>query len=67
MRRIAMALAAALLLAFGVGACGGTAAMTAARLGRRAGRQGATKLEPADITLWVGFTAARAAACSRTP
>src|SRR6185503_1549452 len=50
MRRMAMALA---VLAVGVAACGGT--------GGSSDSDGApvakgTKLEPADITLWVGFT-----------
>jgi multiple sugar transport system substrate-binding protein len=53
MRRIAMALAAAVLLTVGVAACGGT--------GDGGDSDGApvakgTKLEAADITLWVGFT-----------
>jgi multiple sugar transport system substrate-binding protein len=53
MRHTATALAAAVLLALGVGACGGT--------GDSQDSDGApvakgTKLEPADITLWVGFT-----------
>jgi multiple sugar transport system substrate-binding protein len=53
MRRIATGLAAAVLLALGVAACGGT--------GDSGGSDGApvakgSKLEAADITLWVGFT-----------
>ena len=53
MRRIAMALAAAVLLGAGVAACGGT--------GDDSDSDGAPvakggKLEPANITLWVGFT-----------
>ena len=57
MRRFAMAMSAALLLALGVGACGGTGddgdgADNAA--GAPAAK--AETLEPADITLWVGFT-----------
>jgi multiple sugar transport system substrate-binding protein len=53
MRRIAMALAAAVLLTVGIAACGGT--------GDGGDSDGApvakgTKLEPADIKLWVGFT-----------
>jgi multiple sugar transport system substrate-binding protein len=53
MRHTAMALAAAVLLAIGVAACGGT--------GGGDDSDGApvakgTKLEAADITLWVGFT-----------
>src|SRR3954465_14776396 len=56
MRRIAMAAATALLVTFGVGACGGTRGGGG---GARAGTPAASrpaKLEPADITLWVGFT-----------
>jgi multiple sugar transport system substrate-binding protein len=53
MRRIAMAIGAAILLALAVGACGGTednAASDGAPVSKGA------KLEPAEITLWVGFT-----------
>jgi multiple sugar transport system substrate-binding protein len=55
MRRIAMAMAAALLLASGVGACGGTGGDDS---DKAAGAPAAKtdKLEPAEITLWVGFT-----------
>src|SRR3954465_15839474 len=56
MRRIAMAAATALLVTFGVGACGGTRGGGG---GARAGTPAASKpakLDPADITLWVGFT-----------
>jgi multiple sugar transport system substrate-binding protein len=55
MRRIAMALAAALFLALGLGACGGTGGDDS---DKAAGAPAAKteKLEPAEITLWVGFT-----------
>jgi multiple sugar transport system substrate-binding protein len=57
MRRIAMAAATALLVTFGVGACGGTSGGGGG--GDKAGTPAASKpakLDPADITLWVGFT-----------
>jgi multiple sugar transport system substrate-binding protein len=57
MRRIAMAAATALLVTFGVGACGGTGGGGGG--GDKAGTPAASKpakLDPADITLWVGFT-----------
>jgi multiple sugar transport system substrate-binding protein len=55
MRRFAMAMSAALLLALGVAACGGTGDDGG---DNAAGAPAAKpdKLEPADITLWVGFT-----------
>src|SRR3954471_2035911 len=53
MRRIAMALAVAVLLGTGVSACGGTG--DSKDSGGAPVAKG-TKLEPADITLWVGFT-----------
>ena len=56
MRRIAIALAAALFLAVGVGACGGTDDDDNADKAAGAPAAKADKLEPAEITLWVGFT-----------
>jgi multiple sugar transport system substrate-binding protein len=53
MRRIAMALAAAVLLGVGVTACGGTS--DSGDEGGAPVAKGA-KLEAANITLWVGFT-----------
>src|ERR671931_483646 len=53
MRRFAIALATAGLLALGVAACGGTGDNNAA--GGAPAAKG-EKLAPADITLWVGFT-----------
>jgi multiple sugar transport system substrate-binding protein len=56
MRRIATAAATALLLTLGVGACGGTGGGDS---GDKAGTPAAkapAKLDPATITLWVGFT-----------
>jgi multiple sugar transport system substrate-binding protein len=53
MRRFSMAIVTAVLLALGVAACGGTedgGRSTGAPVSK------GTKLEPADITLWVGFT-----------
>jgi multiple sugar transport system substrate-binding protein len=55
MRRIPMAMAAAVLLALGVAACGGTGDSGGASDGAPVAKGGA-KLEPANITLWVGFT-----------
>jgi multiple sugar transport system substrate-binding protein len=54
MRRIPMAMAAAVLLALGVAACGGTGDSGSSDGAPVA--KGDTKLEPANITLWVGFT-----------
>ncbi len=55
MRRFAMAMSAALLLALGVGACGGTGdGGDKAAAGAPAAKP--ETLEPAEITLWVGFT-----------
>jgi multiple sugar transport system substrate-binding protein len=55
MRRFAMAMSAALLLALGVAACGGTGDDGGdSAAGAPAAKP--DKLEPADITLWVGFT-----------
>ena len=54
MRRMATALAAAVLLGLGVVACGGTeedSGTDGAPVSK-----GTAKLEPAEITLWVGFT-----------
>jgi multiple sugar transport system substrate-binding protein len=56
MRRIATALAAALFLAVAVGACGGTDDGDSADKAAGAPAAKAEKLEPAEITLWVGFT-----------
>src|SRR5919197_6045508 len=53
MRRFAIALATAGLLALGVAACGGTGDNNAA--GGAPAAKG-EKLAPANITLWVGFT-----------
>ncbi|MGZ8649781.1 MAG: extracellular solute-binding protein, partial [Solirubrobacteraceae bacterium] len=56
MRRIATAAATALLLTLGAGACGGTGDGDS---GDKAGTPAAkapAKLDPATITLWVGFT-----------
>ena len=55
MRRLAMALATAGLLALGVAACGGTGDSGSSSGGAPAAK--GDKLAPADITLWVGFTA----------
>jgi multiple sugar transport system substrate-binding protein len=55
MRRITMTIAAAVLLALGVVACGGTGDSGDSSDGAPVAKGGA-KLEPADITLWVGFT-----------
>jgi multiple sugar transport system substrate-binding protein len=59
MRRFTTAVSAALLLALGVPACGGTGGDDSSG-DKAAGSAGTpaktTKLEPADITLWVGFT-----------
>jgi multiple sugar transport system substrate-binding protein len=54
MRRIAIALATAGLLALGAAACGGTGDSNSASGGAPAAK--GDKLAPADITLWVGFT-----------
>ena len=55
MKRIAMAAATALLVTVGVGACGGTdGGGDSGKAGTPAAK--AAKLEPAEITLWVGFT-----------
>src|SRR5215213_4694236 len=51
MKRIAMAAATALLVALGVVGCGGTGGG-----GNSGDASSPTKLEPANITLWVGFT-----------
>jgi multiple sugar transport system substrate-binding protein len=56
MRRIAIALAAALFLAVGAGTCGGTNDDDNADKAAGAPAAKADKLEPAEITLWVGFT-----------
>jgi multiple sugar transport system substrate-binding protein len=56
MRRFAMATSAALLLALGVGACGGTGDDEGSDKAAGAPAAKTEKLEPADITLWVGFT-----------
>ncbi|MEO8686926.1 MAG: extracellular solute-binding protein [Solirubrobacteraceae bacterium] len=56
MRRIATAAATALLLTAGVSACGGTGGGdSGGKAGTPAAKQPA-KLDPATITLWVGFT-----------
>src|SRR4051795_953246 len=57
MRRIAMVAAAAPLMASGIAACGGTGGGGGG--GAKAGTPAASrpvKLDPATITLWVGFT-----------
>ncbi len=54
MRRIPMAMVTAVLLALGVAACGGTGDSGSSDDGAPVAK--GTKLEPADITLWVGFT-----------
>jgi multiple sugar transport system substrate-binding protein len=56
MRRIATALAAALFLAVALGACGGTDDDDNADKAAGAPAAKAEKLEPAEVTLWVGFT-----------
>ena len=55
MGRIATAMTAAVLLVFGVSACGGTGDSGSSDSGGAPVAKG-SKLEPADITLWVGFT-----------
>src|SRR3954447_25282122 len=56
MRRIAMAAVTALLVTLGVSACGGTGGGGGdSKAGTRAASKPA-KLDPATITLWVGFT-----------
>src|SRR3954464_5521506 len=56
MRRIMMSAATALLVTLGVGACGGTGGGGGdGKAGTPAASKPA-KLDPADITLWVGFT-----------
>jgi multiple sugar transport system substrate-binding protein len=55
MRRITMAIATAATLALGVAACGGTGGSGSSNDGSPVAKGGA-KLEPANITLWVGFT-----------
>jgi multiple sugar transport system substrate-binding protein len=54
MRRIPMAMVTAVLLALGVAACGGTGDSGSSDDGAPVAK--GSKLEPADITLWVGFT-----------
>jgi multiple sugar transport system substrate-binding protein len=54
MRRITMAIATAATLALGVVGCGGTGDSGSKSDGAPVAK--GTKLEPADITLWVGFT-----------
>jgi multiple sugar transport system substrate-binding protein len=56
MRRIAIAVGAALFLALGAGACGGTEDDDADKAAGAAPAAKTEKLEPAEITLWVGFT-----------
>jgi hypothetical protein len=56
MRRIPMAMVAAVLLALGVAACGGTGDSGSSGDGGGAPVAKGAKLEPANITLWVGFT-----------
>jgi multiple sugar transport system substrate-binding protein len=56
MGRIATALTAAVLLVFGVSACGGTADDGGSAKSDGAPVAKGGDLEPADITLWVGFT-----------
>jgi multiple sugar transport system substrate-binding protein len=54
MRRMATALAAAVLLGLGMAACGGTEEDSGGSDGAPVTTGG--KLEPAEITVWVGFT-----------
>jgi multiple sugar transport system substrate-binding protein len=54
MRRITTAIAAAVLLSLGVVACGGTGDSGDSSDGAPVAK--GSKLEPANITLWVGFT-----------
>jgi multiple sugar transport system substrate-binding protein len=56
MRRIAIGVGAALFLALGAGACGGTEDDDADKAAGAAPAAKTEKLEPAEITLWVGFT-----------
>ena len=56
MRRITTAALAALLLALGVGACGGDDEASDKASAGTPAKKAPEKLEPADITLWVGFT-----------
>jgi multiple sugar transport system substrate-binding protein len=55
MKRIAMIAATALLVTVGVSACGGTGGGDSGKAGTPAASKPA-KLDPATITLWVGFT-----------
>jgi multiple sugar transport system substrate-binding protein len=55
MKRIAMVAATALLVTVGVSACGGTGGGDSGKAGTPAASKPA-KLDPATITLWVGFT-----------
>src|SRR3954468_22061813 len=57
MRRITMAMATAATLALGVAACGGTGDSNSSSDGAPVSK--GAKLEPANITLWVGFSAPR--------
>ncbi len=56
MRRFAMAVSAALLLGLGAAACGGTGDDSSSDKAAGTPATKTDKLEPADITLWVGFT-----------
>jgi multiple sugar transport system substrate-binding protein len=59
MKRNAMGIAAALLLALGAAACGGTGDDGAGDKAAGAPAAKTEKLEPANLTLWVGFSAPR--------
>src|SRR4051812_40162709 len=56
MSRIAMAAVTALLVTLGVSACGGTGGGDAGSKAGTPAAQKPAKLDPATITLWVGFT-----------
>jgi multiple sugar transport system substrate-binding protein len=55
MRRIAMVAATALLVTSGISACGGSDGGDSGKAGTPAAKKPA-KLDPATVTLWVGFT-----------
>jgi multiple sugar transport system substrate-binding protein len=56
MKRIATVATAGVLLALGLGACGGTGGKQSSGDAAKAPGAKPAKLEPAQLTLWVGFT-----------